>query len=391
MGRAESLLESGGVAEAFGVARDAERLCEQYRVHRWSASDGEENLVRHILDYCTQDVDFNELDIRRFYVALKTKPFVIVAGLTGSGKSTLARLVAESMGATSVNGQFQRVAVRPDWIDQSEVLGFVNPTSNRFEPGWLADLLRRCEREADRMFFVLLDEMNLAPVEQYLAEVLSAMEEARSGGRDVKVPLYSRGATPANQDEWAAELTFPSNLFFIGTVNVDETTRPLSDRVIDRANVIQLTINPSDHHHGDGRAVIGVKPWTVQRSEWLKVCTLRPDDSAHAFLVHVTEALRQGGIGLGMRAHVELERFLANANGVIPLEVALDFGVLQRIIPKIRGFKRDLAETLEELEELLEERKCTRCRSVVGWWRDARLSDDEYLDGTDARLALRHS
>jgi hypothetical protein len=388
--RAEEALEDERFAEAHAAAVAAERLCQRARVNVWRRDKGEEVLLDHVLAYCNQEVDFDPLDVRRFFVALKTKPFVILAGLTGSGKSTLARLVAEALGAVA-GEQFQRVAVRPDWIDQSEVLGFVNPTTRRFEPGWLADFVRRAERDPDRLHFALLDEMNLAPVEQYLAEVLSAMEEARAGGRDVRLQLYSRGAFPENREEWPPELRYPANLIIIGTVNIDETTRPLSDRVIDRANVIQLQLTPSLHHHRPRESRGRVNPLLVPRTEWAGLCQRELDDGIHAFLVEVTACLREVGIGVGMRAHVELERFVTQAAGILEPADALDFGVLQRILPKVRGFKRDLAPGLERLVPLLEARGCRRSlRIVEGWWLDARTSDDDFLDGTDPRLALRH-
>lgn len=223
------LVSTGTAAEV--LLRDLEKR----RIHRWAVTEGEAVLVEHLVEYCTRSLDFDNEDIRRLHVALKTKPFVILAGLTGSGKSSLTRLYAEAVGASSANGQFRRVAVRPDWIDQSEILGFVNPISQRFVPGWLAETIRRCERSRDRLHFVLLDEMNLAPVEQYLAELLSAMEEARSGGEDVRLPLYSRGEEPVNADEWPPDLSYPDNLIIVGTVNVDETTRPLSERPLPEA------------------------------------------------------------------------------------------------------------------------------------------------------------
>ena len=206
------------------------RDLEKRRIHRWAAAEGEAVLVEHLVGYCTSSLDFDTEDIRRMHVALKTKPFVILAGLTGSGKSSLTRLYAEAVGASTANGQFRRVAVRPDWIDQSEVLGFVNPISRRFVPGWMAETIRRCERSRDRLHFVLLDEMNLAPVEQYLAELLSAMEEARSGSEDVRLPLYSRGEEPVNADEWPPDLSYPDNLIIVGTVNV--TRRPGRSRSV---------------------------------------------------------------------------------------------------------------------------------------------------------------
>lgn len=356
------------------------------RVHRWNAAEGEEVLVRHVVDYCTQQVHFEPDDVRRLYVAAKTKPFVILAGLTGSGKSTIARLFAAGLGADARNGRFQRVAVRPDWIDQSEVLGTVNPLSNRFEPGWLAVLARQCERNPDQMHVALLDEMNLAPVEQYLAEYLSALEEARSGSERTRLPLYSSGMEPLNADEWPESLTFPPNLIVIGTVNVDETTRVLSDRVLDRANVLQLSVAVSDAHHRPRTR--SVQPWHVPFPEWDSICHLHPDDAHHEFLVEVADLLQGVGIGVGQRAHVELERFVTNAAGILTPERSLDLGVLQRIVPKIRGFKRDLVDGLTDLHDLFESAACHRSAAVIGSWLDDRVSDDEYLDGTDARIGL---
>jgi energy-coupling factor transporter ATP-binding protein EcfA2 len=368
--------------QATSLVEDIERL----RVHRWSASEGEKALVEHVVAYCTQQLHFDQDDVRRLYVAAKTKPFVILAGLTGSGKSTIARLFAAALGADAANGRFRRIAVRPDWIDQSEVLGSINPLSNRFEPGWLAETARQCERNLDQIHVVLLDEMNLAPVEQYLAEYLSALEESRSGAERTTIPLYSQGAEPKNRDEWPASLPFPPNLVLIGTVNVDETTRVMSERVLDRANVLQLSVAVSDAHHRPRAR--SVRPWYVPFREWDGVCAREPDAHYHGFLVEVGEILHSAGIGVGQRAHTELERFVANAKGVLEPQISLDLGVLQRIVPKIRGFKRDLDAGLTKLEELLGENGCARSKAVLARWLDESVPDDDYLDGTDARIGL---
>jgi len=359
---------------------------EDRRIHRWQADQGESELVDHLLNYCKGPLDFDPMDIRRLYVSLKTRPFVILAGLTGSGKSSLTRAFAEAFGARSSNGRFRRIAVRPDWIDQTEVLGFVNPISERFVPGWLAETVRDCEREPDCLHFVLLDEMNLAPVEQYLAEWLSAIEEARSGSADVRIPLYSSTLAPKNADDWPPNLGFPDNLIIVGTVNVDETTRPLSERVLDRANVLLLSVEVSDRHHEPNGQVPA--PWHVGIAEWRKVCTTEPSDDHHDFLADVADILRQARIGVGLRAHLELERFVANAEGILDDVSALDWGIVQRIIPKIRGFKGHLAESLKELLEEFDNVGAHQSASIVRRWLDDNVSDDEFLEGTDPRLAL---
>lgn len=386
LAEAEQLLASGETMAALDLLGALIEDINSQRVHRWTTSEGEDALVSHVVNYCRQQVHFDPDDVRRLYVAAKTKPFVILAGLTGSGKSTIARLFAAALGADSHNGRFQRVAVRPDWIDQSEVLGTVNPLNNRFEPGWLATTARQCERNPDQIHVVLLDEMNLAPVEQYLAEYLSALEEARSGSERTVLPLYSSGMSPDNAVDWPSSLAFPLNLLVIGTVNVDETTRVLSDRVLDRANVLQLSVAVSNAHHQPMSR--SVQPWYVPFPEWDLICRMHPDDSHHEFLVEVGELLQSCGIGVGQRAHVELERFVTNSAGVLSPELALDLGVLQRIIPKIRGFKRDLADGLGELQELLSSAACARSATVIAAWLDNRVSEDEYLDGTDARIGL---
>lgn len=384
---ARAALLSEDLIAAGDGARRARSEVERRRMRRWDLSLGETQLVSHLLEFCTAQVHFAPEDVKRFFVALKTKPFVILAGLTGSGKSTIVRLFAESVGATTANGGFRRVAVRPDWIDQSEVLGYVNPVSNRFEPGWLAHVAQECQRNPDRMFFVLVDEMNLAPVEQYLAEYLSALEEARSGASDVWLPLYGVGQLPENAADWPDRLPFPANMFLVGTVNVDETTRALSERVLDRANVLQLNVDVSDSHHRPRYR--SVQPWTVPFEAWRRLCRSDPDDRHHEFLVDVADTLKEIGIGVGIRAHLELERFVANADEVLEPEVALDLGILQRVIPKIRGFKRDLSPGLETLHDDLVSANCERSARVVASWLAPSVSDDEYLDGTDARVGLR--
>lgn len=356
------------------------------RIYRWEADQGEGNLVEHLMSYCRGAFDFDPMDIKRLYVSLKTRPFVILAGLTGSGKSSLTRTYAGAFGASNANRRFRRIAVRPDWIDQTDVLGFVNPISETFVPGWLAETVRDCETEPDRLHFVLLDEMNLAPVEQYLAEWLSAIEEARSGSEDVQLPLYSSALKPKNGDEWPHSLRFPDNLIIIGTVNVDETTRPLSERVLDRANVLLLSVEVSERHHkpnGDPPA-----PWHVAVAEWREICSTEPSDDHHEFLVEIADILRQASIGVGLRAHLELERFVANAAGILDDEDALDWGIVQRVIPKIRGFKGHLAESLKELLEEFEKVGAKQSASIVRRWLDDTVSDDEFLEGTDPRLAL---
>lgn len=394
--RLQSLLRDARAAadepdlpRAEAVAAQAAAFLDERVVRVWRADEGESELVDHLIGYLQQAVHFAEADIRRLHVALKTKRFVILAGLTGTGKSTIARLYAEAVDATTDNGRFRRVAVRPNWVDETEVLGYLNPTTGRFEPGWLAALIRTCHRDPDLPVFCVLDEMNLAPVEQYLADVLSAMEEQRTTTSGVPIQLYSPAAEPSNREEWPPSILFPENLFLIGTVNVDETTRPLSERVLDRANVLQLSTAVDASHHEVSRVQALNEPrWRVRMGDWEEIVRAESDDRHHEFLVEIAEQLAVVRIGMGIRSHLEIERFCANAVGILDDEDALDFALMQRVIPKIRGFKGDLAAGLSDLLHEFEAVGAGSSARVLNDWLEEDRSDDDYLDGVAATVGL---
>lgn len=183
-------------------------------------------------------------EVRHFHAALnflEHKHFVILSGISGTGKTQLALKYARAVhGVTTSTGTdplLFECPVRPEWTDPTGLTGYFDVLTNRYvvPPFLEAILVATAHRESP--VFVILDEMNLARVEYYLSDVLSAME---SGGslqlHSNDVPL--EGTTGASV---RAEIALPPNLFIIGTINVDETTNPVSDKVLDRASVIDMS------------------------------------------------------------------------------------------------------------------------------------------------------
>ena len=202
---------------------------------------------------------------RPFITAIKSKPFLLLAGISGTGKSRIVRELARACwdeGSEEYEAQkprnFEMVQVKPNWHDSSELIGYVSRVSG--EPVYVAgDFLKfvaRAWAEPDVPYFLCLDEMNLAPVEQYFAEYLSVVESRKADGEGniTTDPILKK-----SKEDWyrvlTSELTgndevrnrfledgicIPQNLIVIGTVNMDETTFSFSRKVLDRAMTIEM-------------------------------------------------------------------------------------------------------------------------------------------------------
>ena len=182
--------------------------------------------------------------VENFYISLRTKPFVILAGISGTGKSWITRLFAEAIGADET---YEMISVRPDWSDASELLGYVNLDGD-FVPGTLTTILKTASdpENREKIYLICLDEMNLARVEYYFSDFLSVIEtRSEKGGRIETRRIFkenSFGPDPDGKYKAAyGDLTIPDNVYMIGTVNMDETTHPFSKKVLDRANTIELS------------------------------------------------------------------------------------------------------------------------------------------------------
>ena len=199
-----------------------------------------ENIKEYII---SKGFRFNEGLIENYYLSLKSKPFVILAGTSGTGKTRLVRLFAEAIGASTKNGRYMLVPVRPDWSDSSDLFGHVN-LNDKFVPGAILDFLKRAEADIDNPYFLCLDEMNLARVEYYLSDILSIIETRENvNGRIVTDPLIYEnyyGADEVAKEKYGV-VRIPENFYIIGTVNMDETTFPFSRKVLDRANTIEFS------------------------------------------------------------------------------------------------------------------------------------------------------
>lgn len=272
--------------------------------------------------------------IRAYHVALQTKPLVILPGISGTGKTRLSRLYADAvygLAPGQENEHYLLVAVQPDWHNARDLLGYYNALTNTFHPTPFLRFLHRAAADPAAPFFVCLDEMNLARPEYYLAPILSALET-----EDHTIDIGAPGATvdAIGGEALPNPFRIPLNLRITGTVNVDESTHTLSDKLLDRANVIELTDVDLEAFRRSYRGGVDEQAW-------------RLISQVHAIMT-------RAGQPFGYRAIAEMLRYVEQARGVLPPAQAIDQQVKQKILPKLRGDDTPrLRRALTELLELL--------------------------------------
>ncbi len=157
-------------------------------------------LLDHVKDYVSaRGYYFDDETIFNYHISLKTRPFVILAGLSGTGKSKLSQLYAEALGHTTRDGRYLRVAVRPSWNDDRYLLGYLNTITGDYVAEPALDFIIQAERDRENLYFFCLDEMNLAHVEYYFSQFLSALEEEETANR--RITLFSRSLAEAMQTQ----------------------------------------------------------------------------------------------------------------------------------------------------------------------------------------------
>lgn len=202
-----------------------------------------------------------------YLTALRTKPFMLLAGISGTGKSRIVREMAKACWASHEEDygkncprNFCMVQVKPNWHDSSDLIGYVSRINGeKYVVGPFLRFIAKAIQDPKRPYFLCLDEMNLAPVEQYFAEYLSVIESRKLQDGHIEtdpiVPFENTEAYGSlidqlfdsdeerkayKTEEGGKRLTIPENLFVVGTVNMDETTFSFSRKVLDRAMTIEM-------------------------------------------------------------------------------------------------------------------------------------------------------
>jgi len=341
-----------------------------------------------------QGLIFSMRTLKAFHTSLKINkinPLTVLAGVSGTGKTLLPIKYAEAMGMHCLV-----VSVQPRWDSPQDLFGFYNYLEHKYKATELARALIRMDpynfqqidkqEMPNRLLLVLLDEMNLARVEYYFSEFLSKLELRRGVNNpnneserqlaEIELETGPRSVMDRLFNIWVGD-----NVIFAGTMNEDESTQTLSDKVLDRANVIRFG-KPSDRIQAaqtitalSQQKFLPLSIWNSWKKKDLLLGGDQQDDIDN-WIIQINRALERIGRPFGHRVKQAMRAYVSNYPGVddgISYKLAFSDQVEQKVIPKLRGI--DLAEnssqeTLDEICSLIEEFGDDELRNVFSLCKD---------------------
>jgi len=325
---------------------------------------------------------FHKRVLKAFHTSLKCQdinPLTVLAGVSGTGKTLLPAAYAQLMGMHRLI-----IAVQPRWDSPQDMFGFYNYLEKRYKATELARALVRMDpftklegldekqRCSERMLLVLLDEMNLARTEYYFSEFLSKLELRRLVGSSASAESRQDARIYLDNVPGRNAISFwvDRNILFAGTMNEDESTQTLSDKVIDRANVLRFgrpaRLNADDQNHDP---LLPPAPGYLTAAIWKRWCreiiTGNWTQKALGWINSLNDALVKIGRPFGHRVEKSILAYISNYPGIEDgenlLREAFSDQIEQKILPKLRGLDNlesasktvfeEIANVIEETED----------------------------------------
>lgn len=346
-----------------------------------SAVGTEIEWLEHIQRNCENTgLHFSKRQLYAFHTAQIIKdmsPLVVLAGVSGTGKSELPKNYAIHGGMN-----FLSIPVKPDWDSPASLFGYFNSIERRFEATELVRALYQMSNgdHQNQMMMVLLDEMNLAHPEQYFADLLSKLETSRGLAQSAQYDILLGGG------EKPEPLSIGSNILWTGTMNEDETTKGLSDKVIDRSSLITFPRPRKLYDRKDGVPIAST--FVLQKRTWDSWCATKPNESQKFadqmneyknVVQNLNEEMSQMGRNLGHRVWQGIARYMSHHPEVKynksdkeltdALHRAFADALVFKVMPKLRGVEtRGQNEVaLDAIEKILGE----HANEISGDFRNA--------------------
>ena len=343
-----------------------------------------DDIIREIQQQlANREYDFDYGTIRQFYTALKTNQIIVLNGPSGTGKTSLVTHFADIISA-----KCKLIPVQPSWTDRQDLLGVFNPMKKKYHPSVLLDFMVQAKKDPDTLYIACLDEINLATIEYYLADILSVREQKK------ELELYSEfeyresmneigwyskwmskeyGLENMEMKDWVKErfevndvrdfeyisrylnlvqyphaIEIPSNIRFVGTMNMDGSVKPLAPKVIDRSFIIR--IGEQDEKPEKSEIIvamtIGAEHFTLQKSN--------EHPQKYFFeekFDQLSSSLEQIGAGYNRRVKKHMEDYIhISSDFDLEEETVLDEILMTKLLPRINYFIQRNDSFAEELK-----------------------------------------
>lgn len=295
-----------------------------------------------------QGYNYTYNQLSNLYLSLKTKPFTILAGISGTGKSKIIRLLADS-----INADYTLISVRPDWNDATDLIGYKDLDHN-FIKGQLTKSILKAKQNKNKIYFVCLDEMNLARVEYYLSDYLSIIESRKKAGQDI----ITDNIVEYQENNENISLHIPDNLYLIGTVNMDDTTFQFSRKVLDRANTIEFSDVDLDNLFFEINEDIESLKLSnnLLKTTYLKTMDIEEKYRDYAKevnkkIIEINEILKKSQKQFAYRVRDEILFYLVENKkaDLLDEDTAFDYQIMQKILPAINGSEQSVYQVLIDL------------------------------------------
>lgn len=318
-------------------------------------------------------LQYKEKDLYNFHISVKTNPLTILSGMSGTGKSRLAMNYAKMLDLSEDNKNLLFLPITPSYTEPSDVLGYLNSMNGLYVPSesGLIQLLIHANQNPDQMHMVIFDEMNLSQVEYWFSPFISILEKDKN---ERFLKLYDEDAHCINSKVYPPMLKVGENIIFVGTVNIDDTTKNFSDRLLDRTFVINLgMVNFTDFYDAyikyqmQNEKVDISKAKCKSVNEFMSWC--RGDDKKYMeafkgkteelqffdeFSKLINKYIPSGGIS--HRVLKNIGNYILNVplkgnDTIIERKDVLDLVINQTIMTKIRGTETQLDKLIGSMDD----------------------------------------
>lgn len=319
----------------------------------------------YLVSYVKQYRNYSTNDIINIFICITQGFLTVFSGLPGTGKTSVCNIIGNSLGLTDFGGnkinynRFVPVSVEKGWSSKKDLIGYYNPLTQKYDKSnrRLYDSLMILNEEKDNSIFpylVLLDEANLSPMEYYWADFMQLADRSDNSGSYINIGLED-------------DIYIPDTLRFVATINNDQTTETLSPRLIDRAWIIKLP-------DCDIKEEI---PRPAKRIFWKDLynafgTVAESRINCQPLLGQIFELFQSFGMAVSPRVRLSMIRYITTArevmegaNGVNSECIAVDYAIMQKLLPKINGHINLYDEFFDKLIYICNENRLDMTREAL--------------------------